>query len=94
MRELLQHRCASFGIQVTLLADFIGLGELLAKFNMGSTRNYRWLVVLMTVPGQGVRAAPRHVTGDCDNKQLRDVKKIGLSLTPAASRRTTSLINK
>ena len=48
----------------------------------------------MTVPGQGVRAAPRHVTGDCDNKQLRDVKKIGLSLTPAASRRTTSLINK
>ena len=51
---------------MTLLADFIGLGELLAKFNMGSTRNYRWLVVLMTVPGQGVRAAPRHVTGDCE----------------------------
>ena len=83
---------------MTLLADFIGQlfvnCELFAKFLKGSTRNYRWLVVLMTVPGQGVRAAPRHVTGDCDNKQLRDVKKIGLSLTPAASRRTTSLINK
>ena len=80
---------------MTLLADFIGLTcELFAKFKKGSTRNYRWLVVLMTVPGQGVRAAHCHVTGDCDNKQLRDVKKIGLSLTPAASRRTTSLINK